>query len=67
MPHYGLQTLAGKDYAIFFHEMGEDGFQRLEKWESSEHPFDQWFAGILNDCYDMDNLPELPEFVGRFK
>jgi hypothetical protein len=63
-----IHTLDGKGYAIFTHEMGDNAAKRLEGWSSSTHPFDQWFNQHLIDCYDIEdinNMPIQPEFFGE--
>jgi uncharacterized protein DUF6176 len=60
-----IHTLNDRNYAMFIHEMDEDAAKRLEGWSSSTHPFDQWFDKHLRDCYDiedMNNMPIQPEF-----
>lgn len=61
-----LQTLDGKDYAMFIHDMDDDGMEKLKAWDASTHPFDQWFNQQLHDCYDFDNKPEQPVFYSQF-
>lgn len=60
------QTLDGKDYAMFIHEMDDDGMERLKDWATSTNPFDQWFEEKLKEFYDFDNMPEQPEFFCKF-
>jgi hypothetical protein len=63
-----IHTLNGKDYAMFIHEMGDDAEKRLESWPNPNHPFDQWFAQNLNDCYDTakpGEMPIQPKFFGE--
>ncbi len=60
------QTLDGKDYAMFIHDMDDDGMEKLKEWDSSTHPFDQWFNQQLHSFYDFENMPEQPIFYSQF-
>ena len=55
-----INTLEGKDYAMFIHDMNEDAPKRLKDWATSTHPFDQWFDKQLRDCYDFEGLAHAP-------
>ena len=61
-----LHTLEGKDYAMFIHDMDDDGMEKLKDWDDSTHPFDRWFNSKLQECYDFDTMPEQPSFVSGF-
>ena len=61
-----IHTINGQDYAMFTHDMGPEGAQRLAEWAGSTHPFDQWFDAHLREFYtaeDYDNVQAQPEFV----
>lgn len=61
-----VNSIDGKDYAMFIHDMDDDAGEKLQAWSSSSHPFDQWFNEQLMYCYDMtslDNAPPQPEFL----
>lgn len=61
-------TIAGKNYALFTHDMSENAEKLLEGWTRSENPFDQWFKLQLEDCYDiesMDHMPPQPVFFAE--
>src|SRR5437879_150061 len=63
-----IHTLDGKDYVMFIHDMDDDAAKRLEGWAGSTHPFDQWFDKHLRDCYDVEdmvNMPAQPKFFGE--
>ena len=63
-----INTVNGRDYAIFIHDMGKDAVRLLEGWAKSSHPFDQWFDRNLRDCYEVENvakMPASPEFLGE--
>lgn len=62
-----LHTIDGKDYVLFTHDMSDDAAKKLEGWENSKHPFDQWFNKQLKDCYDVKDASDYssqPIFVG---
>ena len=56
---YGMNTLKlwhhnfnGRDYAVFTHDISDDGFERLKGWSTSTHPFDKLFNEQMQDCYE---------------
>jgi hypothetical protein len=55
----------GKTYFLFTHDVGPEGFQRLEGWAESTHSFDHWFDKQLHEHFVMDNfsVPELFGFI----
>jgi len=51
----------GQSFMLFTHDVGPDGFSRLESWEASKHPFDAWFNDQLNDTFVTED-PAQPEY-----
>lgn len=41
----------GKEFIGVLHDGEPDAIQRLKKFETSPHPFDQWFVSQLADLY----------------
>lgn len=62
-------NLAGKDYAMFIHDISDDAFERLASWNDSTNKFDQWFDEKLREFYDIDfdNQPDHPAFFGKLE
>ncbi|MDF1655389.1 MAG: DUF6176 family protein [Coxiellaceae bacterium] len=61
-----FQSIDGKDYMMFIHDMDDDGMEKLQSWDSSTNPFDKWFNEKLDECFDLQNEPEQPIFFTQF-
>lgn len=59
---FWIQHLHGKDYLLFTHDMGPEGYNELVKWNDSTHPFDQWFNNSLKNLFANDHDNQQPEF-----
>ncbi len=51
--HHRIQDV---DFIIVVHLAEDDARARLEKFMTSTHPMDQWFAEQLNDLHDFTPL-----------
>jgi hypothetical protein len=65
LKRYGLLTtkvyyhnLGGKEFVIVIHGIEKDAKARLEKFATSNHPYDQWFLEQLRDLHDFDEVGE---------
>tara|TARA_R110000868_G_scaffold8205_3_gene42563 strand:- start:151701 stop:152039 length:339 start_codon:yes stop_codon:yes gene_type:complete len=58
-----LKQIAGTDYVFVYHDVGPNFEEKMQGWESSDHPFDKWFNEALMDSYDIENIAamEAPE------
>ncbi|MDF1795308.1 MAG: hypothetical protein P1U63_02095 [Coxiellaceae bacterium] len=63
---FWFQAINNTDYMLFTHDIDDDAMEKLAGWETSTHPFDQWFQQGLADCFDLDNEPEQPAFYTYF-
>jgi hypothetical protein len=55
-----------KDYIMVVHDFDDGAMDKLQRWNKSTHPFDQWFNAQCLNCYDTDNILEIPgqpEFI----
>jgi len=59
LKRYGLkngkvwhQKFGAKEYVMVYHEAENDVHERLKSWSSSTQPFDVWFRGELDKCYE---------------
>ncbi|WP_416430607.1 hypothetical protein [Piscirickettsia salmonis] len=37
------KVIKESDYILVFHEVGPTFPEKMQEWENSQHPFDQWF------------------------
>lgn len=47
-----VKTLEGRDYVFVYHECGPTFSEKIQGWNDSTHPFDQWFNAQITAVYD---------------
>lgn len=60
---FWTQSMHGKDYLLFTHHMGPNGFDRLNEWNDSKHPFDLWFKDQLAQLFANNHENQQPQFL----
>ncbi len=50
------QDIEGRQYAFVSHEVGPNFGQRIQGWNDSKHPFDQWFREQILSIYDGSGI-----------
>ena len=46
------KALEGREYAFVYHDIGPNFPEKIQGWENSTHPFDQWFKEQIMAVYD---------------
>ena len=55
-----LKNIDGTDYVMVYHNTGPDFEEKFKAWDTSSHPFDQWFKKQITDnCEPMEVLTKL--------
>lgn len=49
------KNVAGTDYIFVYHEVGPNFEEKMKGWDTSSHPFDQWFRESMMAVYDIKN------------
>ena len=62
---FWIQSMHGKDYLLFTHDMGPEGYNHLAQWNDSTHEFDQWFNNSLKDLFVNDHDAQQPSFFNH--
>ena len=72
LQRYGLHSVKiwhheinGQDYIIFYHDMDDDGEEKLQQWNQLGFEFDVIFEDVLERCYE-DRAGAQPKFIGEF-
>jgi hypothetical protein len=47
-----VKHIEARDYVFVYHEVGPDFAAKIQGWDTSEHPFDQWFNAAIMSVYD---------------
>jgi len=57
------KNIGGSNYIFVYHEVGPDFEEKMQGWDTSEHPFDKWFRESMMESYDIENASgmEQPE------
>lgn len=45
------KNLDGADYVFVYHETGPHFEEKIQGWNESKHPFDQWFSQQIMAVY----------------
>lgn len=48
------KQLEGRDYVFVYHDIGSTFAEKIQGWNDSTHPFDQWFNEKLMENYAQD-------------
>ena len=49
------KNINDRDYILVYHEVGQNFDEKMKGWDSSTHPFDQWFRESIMAVYDIEN------------
>lgn len=49
------------DYIFVYHEVGPTFKEKMAGWDTSTHPFDQWFRKNMLAVYDIENAGGMEE------
>ena len=58
-----------RDYILVYHDVGPQFEEKMQGWDSSEHPYDKWFRDSIMAVYDiedasgMEKLNQLVDFI----
>ena len=73
LKRYGLHSVKiwqhnidGQDYIMFYHDMDDDGEEKLQQWNQLGFEFDQLFEDVLERCY-ADRGANQPQYIGSFQ
>lgn len=55
------KNIDGQDYVFVYHEVGKDFREKMKGWDTSVHPFDQWFRDNMMAVYDIENAAGMQE------
>ena len=64
---FWVQTMHGKSYLLFTHNMGPEGYNKLAEWNDSQHPFDVWFKEQLGELFANDHDTQQPEYLDNIE
>mgnify|MGYP000420424628 CR=1 FL=1 len=52
------KIIDGRDYVFVYHDIGLDFAEKIQGWNDSVHPFDQWFNEQIMSNYATDAASE---------
>jgi hypothetical protein len=47
-----------QDYLFVYHDVGPEFEEKMKGWDTSKHPFDEWFRGNIEAVYDASAFAE---------
>lgn len=55
------KNINDRDYVFVYHEVGPNFREKMTGWDTSNHPFDQWFRENMMAVYDIENAAGMEE------
>lgn len=55
------KNINDRDYIFVYHEVGPSFRAKMKGWDTSEHPFDEWFRKNMLAVYDIENAAGMEE------
>ena len=59
------KMIEGRDYIFVYHDIGPTFPEKIQGWNDSSHPFDQWFNEQLMSLYATDAASDPAEGLAQ--